>query len=68
MSTDFSKFLISLDGDEWVVVSAGAINNADKTIYLHLRSTTRFRHQRNGKCPVQMADWLPLSLFDVEAA
>lgn len=66
-TADLTKFLITLDNDEWVVVSAGAINNADKTIYLHLRSTTRFVQQKNGKRPVQIADWLPISLF-AEAA
>lgn len=67
MKIDLTKFLITHDGDEWTVVSAGAINNADKTIYLHLASTTRFIQQKNGKRPVQIADWLPISLFQ-EAA
>lgn len=65
---DLSNYLISLDGDEWTVVSAGAIDNASRTIYLHLKSTTRFREQKNGKVPVQIADWLPISLFETEAA
>ena len=65
---DLSTYLISLDDDEWTVVSAGAIDNASRTIYLHLKSTTRFRQQKNGKVPVQIADWLPISLFDEVAA
>lgn len=59
---------IHFAGDDWVVVSAGAVDNSTRTIYVHLRSTTRFRQQRNGKCPVQIADWLPVSLFDDAAA
>ena len=67
MNVDLTKYLITLDGDEWTVVSAGAVDNSTKTIYLHLKSTTRFRQQKNGKVPVQIADWLPISLFE-EAA
>ena len=65
--TDLSKFLITLDGDEWVVVSVGFADHNTGNVYCHLRSTTRFVQQKNGKRPVQIADWLPISLFD-EAA
>lgn len=49
---------ISHDGDVWRVVGTGAVR--DGKIYLHLASTTRFRQQRNGPYPNQMADWIPL--------
>ncbi|UOF79759.1 N-6 DNA methylase [Caudoviricetes sp.] len=59
-----SKHLIGkelvIDGDTWRVVNVGF--EADGKIYLHLASTTRFRQQRNGQCPVQIADW-----FSIEA-
>jgi hypothetical protein len=67
MKLDLTKFLISLDGDEWTVVNSGVVDADSGTIYLHLKSTTRFRQQKNGKVPVQMAEWLPLSLFEVAA-
>jgi hypothetical protein len=49
--------LIEIEGDTWKVIGIGFTNEEGKT-YLHLASTTRFRQQRNGKVPVQMADWL----------
>lgn len=58
-----NNHLISLDGDEWVIVSTGFADNDTGSIYCHLRSTTRFIQQKNGKRPVQIADWLPISLF-----
>lgn len=63
----FADHLITVDNDDWRVLGVGIVNNDAGTVYLHLASTTRFRQQRNGKIPVQMADWFPLSLF-VEAA
>ena len=62
-----NKHLITLDGDEWVIVNVGFVDNDTGKVYCHLASTTRFRQQRNGKVPVQIGDWLPTSLFE-EAA
>ena len=44
------------DGDTWKIVAEGATK--DGKTYCHLASTTRFRQQKNGKCPVQIADWI----------
>ena len=45
------------DGDRWHIWSIGVRQNG--LAYCHLASTTRFRQQRNGPVPVQMADWIP---------
>lgn len=47
---------INHDGDTWKIVAEGATR--DGKTYCHLASTTRFRQQKNGKCPVQIADWI----------
>lgn len=49
---------ITWAGDVWNVAGRGAIE--DGKVYLHLSSTTRFREQRNGKCPIQICDWVPV--------
>lgn len=53
------KFI--LDGDMWRIVGVGTVR--DGKVYLHLASTTRFRQQRNGPNPIQMADWIPVDLI-----
>lgn len=62
----FENHLLTVDGDDWKVVGVGAVNE-DRQVYLHLASLTRFRQQKNGNSPVQMAEWFPLSLFEVAA-
>ena len=52
---------IKTDGYTWSVVGVGAV--ADGKVYLHLRSTTRFRQAKNGKHWVQMVDWFPIEKF-----
>ena len=47
---------IQIDGDTWRIIGEGATR--DGKTYCHLASTTRFRQQRNGHEPVQMADWV----------
>ena len=47
---------IQYDGDTWRILAKGA--SRDGKTYLHLASTTRFRQQKNGAVPVQMADWI----------
>jgi hypothetical protein len=47
---------IQIDGDTWRIIGEGATR--DGKTYCHLASTTRFRQQRNGRVPVQMADWV----------
>ena len=54
-STDQAR-TIKHDGDTWRIVQVGAVR--DGKAYVHLASTTRFRQQRNGKCPVQVCDWI----------
>ena len=51
--------IINYEGDIWRVIGKGVTREDGKT-YCHLASTTRFRHQRNGKCPIQMCDWIKL--------
>lgn len=47
---------IEHDGDTWEIVAEGATR--DGKTYCHLASTTRFLQQKNGKSPVQIADWI----------
>ena len=51
--------------DTWKILSVGA--RKDGRVYLHLASTTTFRKQRNGECPVQICDWLPESAISETA-
>lgn len=54
-------------GDRWRIVGVGAkaVKDGSK-IYLHLASETRFREQRNGRYPIQMADYFDIA--EVEEA
>lgn len=47
---------IKHDNDTWIILGQGATR--DGKTYCHLASTTRFRQQRNGANPVQIADWI----------
>jgi hypothetical protein len=49
---------ITWSNDTWNIAGRGV--ERDGKIYLHLSSTTRV--QRDGKCPVQICDWVPLEL------
>lgn len=51
-----SNITIKHDGDTWTIVAQGATR--DGKVFCHLASTTRFRHQRNGKNPIQINDWI----------
>ena len=53
---------ITHDGDQWEVVATGTVR--DDTIYCHLKSVHRFRVQKNGKVPVQCADWIHKSKLE----
>ncbi len=55
---------LQYDGDSWDVVNTGAYR--DGTVYCHLASRTRFCEQRNGRVPVQVADFITAE--QVEAA
>lgn len=44
-------------GDTWRVLARGAEDDEGR-VYMHLASTTRFRQQKNGQVPVQIADWI----------
>ncbi|GIC77702.1 hypothetical protein [Moritella sp. F3] len=53
---------IRQNGDTWCIHGIG-ISKENKT-WCHLVSTTRFRKQRNGDCPIQIQTWvkgLPLN-------
>lgn len=52
---------IEHDGDTWKIVGVGTVRDG-KTL-VHLASTTRGRHQKNGFYPVQMMDWIDSSLL-----
>lgn len=66
--SDYRDRIISWDGDQWRVLSQGA-NRGDENgddlglVYVHLASTTRFREQRNSRNPVQICDWVPISVL-----
>jgi hypothetical protein len=55
---------ITVDGDTFIISNVGF--TVEGKIYLHLSSTTRFRQQRNGKCPVQAADWFDLEEIEAQ--
>lgn len=66
--SDYRDRIISWDGDQWRVLSQGAHNTNpdaydDDLVYVHLASTTRFREQCNGRIPLQIGDWVPVSLL-----
>jgi hypothetical protein len=50
---------ITWSDDTWNVAGRGA--ERDGKVYLHLSSTTRV--QRDGRCPVQICDWVPAELI-----
>jgi hypothetical protein len=52
--------VIQHEGDTWRVIGFGAtrMTETNGQTFCHLMSTTRFRKQRNGDVPVQMADWI----------
>lgn len=62
--TDLIGKIITVDGDTFAIINVGF--TVDGKIYLHLSSTTRFRQQRNGKCPVQAADWFDLEEIEAQ--
>jgi len=43
-------------GDTWRVCGIGV--SKDGNTRCHLASTTRFRKQRNGDCPIQIQTWV----------
>lgn len=47
---------ITHDGDVWEIIGQGTTR--DGKTYCHLASTTRFRKQKNGQCPVQICVWI----------
>lgn len=47
---------IKHEGDTWKILGQGA--SRDGKALCHLASTTRFRQQKNGPCPIQMMDWI----------
>ena len=53
--------IVEVDGDTWVVIGQGDVR--EEKVYLHLRSTTRFRQAKNGKHWFQIGDWFPVEQF-----
>jgi hypothetical protein len=53
---------VDRDGDRWNIAGVGVTDDQGR-VYCHLASTTRFRQQRNGRCPVQSCDWIPSALL-----
>jgi hypothetical protein len=64
MKTATTYQTIELDGDTWAVIGLGV--RQDEKVYAHLASTTRYLQQRNGRCPIQVCDFISESLI-VEA-
>lgn len=52
---------LNIWGDIFKIIGVGVVRD-DGTVYLHLASTTRFRQQRNGKCPIQFADFVSIDV------
>ena len=50
------ELIITDEGEEWRIVNYGAAE--DDSIFCHLASTTRGRHQKNGWYPVQSGRWI----------
>lgn len=50
----------TIDGDQWRILGVGTELKDGSHIFLHLASKTRFREQRNGRCPIQMAAWIKM--------
>ena len=64
----YTNRIIHWDNDQWRVIGQGAVNTSDDAynddlVYVHLASTTRFREQRNGRNPIQIGDWVPVSVL-----
>lgn len=55
--------IITWHGDVYRVINVGNYDTDEDTVYLHLASTTRFRVQKNGKCPNQICDAVPVSVL-----
>ena len=53
---------LSYEGDTWRILGIGVTR--EESVYVHLASTTRFRQQRNGKYPRQIATWIPVSILE----
>ena len=51
---------IEIDGDTWEILGVGVTREEDGKTFVHLKSTTRGRQQRNGWVPVQIGDWISL--------
>lgn len=52
---------IKHDGDTWNILGEGVTREDGKT-FCHLASATRFIKQKNGDRPVQVCDWVDLSI------
>lgn len=63
--TDLVGKTVTVDGDTFSITNVGF--TVEGKIYLHLSSTTRFRQQKNGKSPVQAADWFDLEEIEAQA-
>jgi hypothetical protein len=49
---------VTVDGEEYRVVGTGA--EKDSRLYCHLASITDFTMQKNGACPKQIMEWIPV--------
>lgn len=54
--------VIEWERDSWRVVGEG-MRDGD-VIYLHLASTSRYQVGRKRHIPLQIVDWVPLSLLN----
>lgn len=52
------------------IIAVGNYCPEEDTVYLHLSSLEKFRHQKNGKNPVQYGGWFyaPWAIENVEEA
>lgn len=64
MTINRNDIIRGLDGDDWRVNAIGA--TFDGKTYVGLVSLTRGRKTKAGWYPVQMGDWLDLSVTKIE--
>jgi hypothetical protein len=48
--------MLEFEGDTWAILKTGSYSAG--AVYCHLSSATRFREQKNGKAPLQIAAYI----------
>lgn len=61
-TTNYNDLVIQHDDEAWRVLGTGVRD--ERGVYCHLASVNRFRQQKNGKYPVQIADFIPVAVLE----